>query len=77
MIFNTDNWEKNYRFFAVKTWWLEKELFKYNGTNDLFAVGHYTQLVWHSSHQLGCGLAFCPSKSKRPFFNYVCNYCPM
>ncbi|XP_068226914.1 cysteine-rich secretory protein 2-like [Palaemon carinicauda] len=64
-------------FFAVKTWWLEKDLFTYGGTNDIFAVGHYTQMVWHSSHEVGCGLAFCANAKPKPFYNYVCNYCPI
>ncbi|XP_045102212.1 cysteine-rich secretory protein 2-like [Portunus trituberculatus] len=64
-------------YFAVKTWWLEKEHFTYGGSNDLKLVGHYTQLVWHSSHQLGCGLAHCAHAKPLPFFNYVCNYCPI
>ncbi|KAG0730596.1 Cysteine-rich secretory protein 2 [Chionoecetes opilio] len=59
------------------TWWLEKDHFTYGGSNDLKRVGHYTQLVWHSSHQLGCGLAHCTDARPTPFFNYVCNYCPI
>ncbi len=32
--------------FAIKTWWLEKELVSYGSPhNDLEEVGHYTQLV--------------------------------
>ncbi|XP_076063883.1 cysteine-rich secretory protein 2-like [Oratosquilla oratoria] len=65
-------------FFAVKTWWLEKDNFTYNGkANDLFVIGHYTQMVWHSTHELGCGLAHCPKAKPTPFFNYICNYCPI
>ncbi|KAL7645437.1 UNVERIFIED_CONTAM: hypothetical protein RMT77_003823 [Armadillidium vulgare] len=64
-------------FFAVKTWWLEKDNFTFNGKNDLFVIGHYTQLVWAATHQVGCGLAHCKNASPRPFFNYVCNYCPI
>ncbi|KAK8745572.1 hypothetical protein OTU49_000268 [Cherax quadricarinatus] len=65
-------------FFAVKTWWLEKDNFTYGGSkNDLFVVGHYTQMVWHASHQMGCGLAHCAHAKPKPFYNYVCNYCPM
>lgn len=65
-------------FFAVKTWWLEKDNFTYGGSkNDLFVVGHYTQMVWHASHQMGCGLAHCAHAKPKPFYNYVCNYCPI
>lgn len=36
-------------------------------------------MIWASSHKLGCGLAKCARGGPRnkPFFNYVCNYCPM
>ncbi|XP_042866363.1 cysteine-rich secretory protein 2-like [Penaeus japonicus] len=65
-------------FFAVKTWWLEKDNFTYGGSNnDLHVIGHYTQMVWHATHEVGCGLAYCPHASPTPFYNYVCNYCPM
>jgi len=65
-------------FFAAKTWWLERDNFTFGSSgNDLFVVGHYTQMVWHSSHQLGCGIAYCPNAKPLPFYNYVCNYCPI
>lgn len=65
-------------FFAVKTWWLEKDNFTYGGNNnDLHVIGHYTQMVWHATHEVGCGLAYCAHAYPRPFYNYVCNYCPM
>ncbi|KAI5140529.1 cysteine-rich venom protein-like [Manis pentadactyla] len=37
-------------------------------------VGHYTQIVWATSHQLGCAFAYCPEKKLR--YYYVCQYCP-
>ncbi|KAM6181767.1 cysteine-rich venom protein-like [Erethizon dorsatum] len=37
-------------------------------------TSHYTQLVWATSHQLGCALAHCPHKKYKYF--YVCQYCP-
>jgi len=64
-------------FFAIKTWFLEKNNFTYEGENDLGVVGHYTQLVWYSSHELGCGFHYCADSKPKPYYNYVCNYCPI
>mgnify|MGYP000350154960 CR=1 FL=1 len=74
--------------FAIETWWLEKNDFMYGKKNNLTLVGHYTQLVWASTHEVGCGLAECHQKlydkegrkvvgKGKIFYNYVCNYCPM
>uniref|UniRef100_G1KM61 ShKT domain-containing protein n=1 Tax=Anolis carolinensis TaxID=28377 RepID=G1KM61_ANOCA len=35
----------------------------------------YTQLIWHHTHEIGCGLAYCDSSSPATFL-YVCQYCP-
>ncbi|XP_071995778.1 cysteine-rich venom protein ophanin-like isoform X2 [Engystomops pustulosus] len=37
-------------------------------------VGHYTQLVWYSSSQVGCWVSYCPNAEYLYF--YVCQYCP-
>jgi uncharacterized protein YkwD len=29
------------------------------GDGDFAAYGHYTQVVWHSTEQVGCGAAYC------------------
>ncbi|XP_059088168.1 uncharacterized protein LOC131884416 isoform X2 [Tigriopus californicus] len=74
--------------FAVETWWLEKDLFQYgNDSNNLHAIGHYTQLVWASTHRVGCGVNQCTMVEKdkngkvltrnKKYFLYVCNYCPI
>jgi len=70
-------------FFAVETWWLKKKFFNYgNRKTNLTQVGHFTQLVWNSSHKVGCGLTYCNANqgtknSPPPYYIYVCNYCPI
>ncbi|XP_032832633.2 serotriflin-like [Petromyzon marinus] len=36
-------------------------------------IGHYTQVVWHSSYQVGCAVNYCGDSAK---YLYVCHYCP-
>merc|ERR1712200_24019 len=38
------------------------------GDNDLYKVGHYTQVVNSNAIRIGCGYADCPRST------YVCNY---
>ncbi|XP_005372245.1 cysteine-rich secretory protein 1-like [Microtus ochrogaster] len=61
---------------VIKSWHAESKNFKFGSgpTTPGAAVGHYTQLVWNSSHQLGCGVAECPNNPLKYF--YVCHYCP-
>jgi hypothetical protein len=43
------------------------------------ACGHYTQVVWANSLNLGCGMAFCTVNSpfgSGPWEMWVCNYDP-
>lgn len=79
-VINLLTWNYRFRLFALRTWFLERNNFTYGShRNDLNVVGHYTQMVWAASHKVGCGLAKCSSggPKNKPFFNYVCNYCPM
>uniref|UniRef100_A0A8C6AGN1 ShKT domain-containing protein n=1 Tax=Marmota marmota marmota TaxID=9994 RepID=A0A8C6AGN1_MARMA len=60
----------------IQVFYDEVKNFKY-GVGDIRAnskTGHYTQLVWATSHQIGCALAHCPHKHLSYF--YVCHYCP-
>ncbi|CAG9784377.1 unnamed protein product [Diatraea saccharalis] len=64
-------------FYALKVWFIEYQKFKYGvPVRDLKAVGHYTQMVWATTHKVGCGLAFCDGGPWGHFYNYVCHYCP-
>jgi len=44
---------------AVDEWYKEEKNFDYNNpnSNDLYATGHFTQLVWKSSNYVGFGKA--------------------
>uniref|UniRef100_T1H5I9 SCP domain-containing protein n=1 Tax=Megaselia scalaris TaxID=36166 RepID=T1H5I9_MEGSC len=65
--------------FVLNSWYIERQNFTYGSRrNSLKAVGHYTQMVWASTHKVGCGIAKCMrGPDGRPFYNYVCNYCPI
>ncbi|NXK09531.1 CRVP protein, partial [Herpetotheres cachinnans] len=61
---------------VIQAWYNEEEDFKYGtGAKTPGAViGHYTQLIWYSSYQVGCAVAYCPRNQFKYF--YVCQYCP-
>ncbi|XP_016068137.1 PREDICTED: cysteine-rich secretory protein 3-like [Miniopterus natalensis] len=61
---------------AIQSLYDEVKDFKYGfgSTRPNAVTGHYTQLVWATSHQLGCALAHCPRSIYKYF--YVCQYCP-
>ncbi|XP_032530230.1 serotriflin-like [Danaus plexippus] len=64
-------------FFAIKNWFLEYQNFTYGAPiSNLKAVGHYTQMMWATSHKLGCGVSKCSGGPWGQFYNYVCHYCP-
>ncbi|KAJ2953667.1 hypothetical protein O0L34_g1282 [Tuta absoluta] len=64
-------------FFAIKSWFLEYRNFTFGSPNyNLHDVGHYTQMVWATSHKVGCGMAHCAGGPWGHFYNYVCHYCP-
>ncbi|KAM4694151.1 cysteine-rich venom protein TEL1-like [Discoglossus pictus] len=61
---------------AIRAFYKEKENFIYGKgamSKDL-PIGHYTQLVWHDTTQVGCAVAYCPHNTF--FYFYVCQYCP-
>ncbi|NWX40310.1 CRVP protein, partial [Steatornis caripensis] len=61
---------------VIQAWYNEKKDFKYGtgATTQDAVIGHYTQLIWYDSYQIGCAVAYCPSNQFNYF--YVCQYCP-
>ncbi|KFZ46955.1 Serotriflin, partial [Antrostomus carolinensis] len=61
---------------VIQAWYNEEKDFEYGtGAKRQGAViGHYTQVVWYNSYQVGCALSFCPNSTYKYF--YVCQYCP-
>ncbi|NXT50246.1 CRIS2 protein, partial [Pluvianellus socialis] len=61
---------------AIQAWYNEEKDFEYGigAKIESAVIGHYTQLIWYNSHQVGCAVAYCPGKQFNYF--YVCQYCP-
>lgn len=57
---------------AVKAWYDEIKFYNYKKPGFGMKTGHFTQVVWKESTELGCGSA----KSKRGGTYLVCNYNP-
>ncbi|XP_072700749.1 peptidase inhibitor 16 isoform X2 [Ciconia boyciana] len=67
--------------FAVEDWNGEEKY--YNLTTSMCVpgqmCGHYTQVVWASTHQIGCGAKFCEKIDgieTEDMYLLVCNYYP-
>ncbi|KFQ99046.1 Peptidase inhibitor 16, partial [Opisthocomus hoazin] len=67
--------------FAVEDWNAEEKY--YNLTTSTCVpgqmCGHYTQVVWASTHQIGCGAKFCEKIDgieTEEMYLLVCNYYP-
>ncbi|XP_056287748.1 cysteine-rich venom protein-like [Pseudoliparis swirei] len=60
---------------VVQDWYDEVNNWRYGvGSTNGSAVGHFTQVVWYRSHEVGCAMAYCPNSYDKYF--YVCQYCP-
>lgn len=59
---------------VVKHWASEKQFYNHSSNSCQAGkiCGHYTQIVWKNSTEVGCGIAVCADKSQL----WVCNYNP-
>lgn len=57
---------------ASTSWYSEKSLFKYQAlsNNNWFKAGHYTQMVWRDTKEMGVGVAVCPNGGLIVVANY-------
>ena len=61
---------------AVKSWAGERRFYdERSGRCRGGVCGHYTQLVWRGTKQVGCGVATCPAGAFTATV-WVCNYSP-
>ncbi len=58
----------------IETWASEEDFYNYetNTCMDDADCGHYTQIVWHETKEVGCAIAVCEDKSQV----WACNYSP-
>jgi hypothetical protein len=56
---------------AVDAWYNEIGSYNFNAPKYSNAVGHFTQVIWRGSAQLGCGMSVCQGQNY-----WVCQYSP-
>jgi uncharacterized protein YkwD len=56
---------------AVDMWYGEASKYDFASPGYKSGIGHFTQMIWKSSTQLGCGVATCGDQTFR-----VCRYSP-
>ncbi len=56
---------------VVKGWYSEVKLYKFGAPGFSMRTGHFTQVVWKGTTELGCGVAQCANAEL-----WVCNYGP-
>jgi uncharacterized protein YkwD len=56
---------------AFGLWYEEIGQYNYNAPGFAPATGHFTQVIWRDSQQLGCGAARCSGE-----IYWVCRYAP-
>jgi uncharacterized protein YkwD len=58
---------------AVEAWYREVKDYNYAKPGLVTGIGHFTQMVWKDSKQIGCGVAKCYLGTVRL---WVCRYAP-
>jgi len=57
---------------ASYSWYSEKKAYRYRkiGSSSWYNTGHYTQMIWKGTRQMGVGVAVCPNGSIIVVANY-------
>jgi uncharacterized protein YkwD len=58
---------------AADAWYKEVDSYNYSQPGFASATGHFTQMIWKDTKQIGCGVAKCYLGSVR---FWVCHYAP-
>ncbi|CAG9795124.1 unnamed protein product [Diatraea saccharalis] len=60
----------------INAWFDEVKIYGFKPINGGHGTGHYSQLVWGETSQVGCGYTFYYDPSRGYTKLYVCNYGP-
>lgn len=57
---------------AVHDWYVEVDKYNYGKPGFVHGIGHFTQMIWKNTKQVGCGATQCPNIGRL----WVCRYAP-
>jgi hypothetical protein len=60
-------------FHTITLWYNEEPYYNYDRPGFSEQSGHFTQVVWKNTNQIGCGVSYCDSIEGN---FYVCSYEP-
>ncbi len=63
---------------AVENWYSEVSLYDFNNPGFSHDTGHFTQIIWKNTTEIGCGIrSDCPTPPAWPLsYHVVCQYHP-